>query len=219
MDNQSIKLKICGITQPEQALKIASLGVNAIGVIAVKSSPRFVPPDQSGELFKKLSNAYPKTSRVLVVADINDSDCNKIIENDGSPSIIQLHGNESRQRCTELKRNFPNIQWWKAFRIKSREDVDKAKAYEGIVDALLLDTWSNLQLGGTGKRLNIEWLEDRTFKKPLWIAGGIDSTCVDEILRTISPSGIDSSSKLEISPGIKDIEKVKLLIETIKESQ
>ena len=74
MTKSSIKLKICGITQSQQALEIASLGVYAIGVIAVKSSLRFISTDKRVQLFQELSKSFPNTQRVLVVANINDED-------------------------------------------------------------------------------------------------------------------------------------------------
>ena len=212
------ELKICGITKIDQALQIASLGVHAIGVIGVKSSPRFVPAPHRSNLFKKIKDFNPKISRVLVVADIKDSDIKEIITSEGSPSIIQLHGNESPDRCRDLKGKYPELKFWKAFRIRSKLDLQNVSAYENIVDSILLDAWSENKLGGTGNRLNIEWLKDKKFKSTWWLAGGINSDCITEILNKLSPFGLDASSKLEISPGIKNIEKVKQLIKAIRQS-
>ena len=213
------ELKICGITRSDQALEIASLGVNAIGVIAVKSSPRFLEPIKRSNLFKDLSYFYPKISRVLVVANNNDADIEEIINREGCPSIIQLHGNESPERCIQLKQNYPQIKWWKAFRIRTKIDIQVAYKYEAIVDSILLDAWSNEQLGGTGNRINIEWLKNISFQSNWWLAGGINSDCIPQILNNLTPYGLDASSKLETSPGIKDIEKVKLMIKAIKENK
>ena len=218
MTKTSTELKICGVTKIQEALKIASLGVSAIGVIGVENSPRFLPPINRSNLFKKLNASFPKTSRVLVVADITDSNLSEAIKSDGAPSIIQLHGNESKERCIELKQKFPQIKWWKAFRIRSKVDLEFIKEYEDVVDALLLDSWSNNQLGGTGTRLEIDWLKGRKFNKPWWLAGGICEECIPLILNSLNPSGLDASSKLEIAPGIKNIQKIELLIKAIKEN-
>ena len=102
-------LKICGITQIDQALEIASLGVDAIGVIGVKNSPRFLQAQNRRKLFNELEIKAPKISRVWVVADIENEELLKAIEGKGVPSIIQLHGNESIQRCSELKVYYPKM--------------------------------------------------------------------------------------------------------------
>ena len=209
------ELKICGITKTDQAIQIASLGVNAIGVIGVKNSPRFLPANSRSFLFKKLKEFNSEISRVLVVANIKDSELKEIINSDGTPSAIQLHGDESPKRCIELKQKFPTIKFWKALRIKSKLDIERTYEYENIVDSILLDAWSDKKLGGTGNRLNIEWLKNKQFKSKLWLAGGIDYNSAPKILRSLKPYGLDASSKLEISPGVKNIDSIKLLIRSI----
>tara|TARA_Y100001968_G_scaffold89236_1_gene80291 strand:+ start:6677 stop:7348 length:672 start_codon:yes stop_codon:yes gene_type:complete len=216
IQKNSIALKICGITQAEQALAIASLGVNAIGVIGVKNSPRFVEENLRIKIFQDLTNFHPEIERVYVVADIHDSDIEKIITSKGAPSVIQLHGSETKQRCKYLSQTYSNIRWWKAFRIRSEEDLSSAKEYEDSIDALLLDSWSKNQLGGTGQKLNIKWLEHQKFKKPWWLAGGVSEEFASEVLKYLTPFGLDASSRLEISPGVKDLKKVRSLLETIK---
>ncbi len=217
MDKSSIKLKICGITKTNQALEIASLGVFAIGVIAVKSSPRFLLTEKRNNIFKELSISYPKTKKVLVVANMNDEDLEDSISVKYPPSIIQLHGNESIERCQNIRKKFPDIQLWKAFRINSDKDLSSINIYENVVDCFLFDAWSSNQLGGTGTKIKMGLITGKNFKVPTWIAGGISSEWIPELLENIYPYGIDASSKLEKSPGIKDIKKVKDLIKSIKD--
>tara|TARA_Y100001968_G_C19425940_1_gene754362 strand:- start:243 stop:923 length:681 start_codon:yes stop_codon:yes gene_type:complete len=212
---RSTALKICGITKIDQALTIASLDVNAIGVIGVKSSPRFLADKQRSELFEELINSKLNVERVWVVADLEDSDLDQLLQMPGYPSVIQLHGNESPQKCQELKGKYPMFKWWKAFQIKNEESLSALKQYEASVDSFLLDAWSNKALGGTGKRIPIEWLKQINFNVPWWLAGGISTESISEVLNNLNPYGIDASSKLEHSPGIKDIEKVKNLIKEI----
>ena len=107
------------------------------------------------------------------------------------------------------------FKWWKAFRLQKKENLSLVKEYENFVDAFLLDTWSKNQLGGTGKRLPIEWLKKTDFNIPWWLAGGISIESISEVLLNLNPYGIDASSKLEHSAGIKDIEKIKALINKI----
>ena len=212
----STAVKICGITQLNQAKAIASIGVDAIGVIGVKESQRFLEEEQRKEIFTQLENSFPELKRVWVIADLNDREIKEGITGAGSPSVIQLHGEESPARCEELRAKHPKIEWWKAIRIQKSQDLSSALNYKRNVDAILLDAWSPIELGGTGQRLPIEWLKTMKFEIPWWLAGGISAEWIPEILRQISPFGIDASSRLETSPGIKDIKKVQDLFNAVK---
>ena len=215
----SISLKVCGITQAKQALEIASLGIHAIGLIGVKESPRFVSREKRREIFNQLKINFPKVERVWVVTNIENKELDEVIYSDKSPSVIQLHGDESPKRCEFLKERYPKIKWWKAFRIKTQEDIRNIKEFLPYIDAILLDSWSEKALGGTGEKLSLDLLKEVNFNVPWWLAGGISADWIPELLSKVKPTGIDASSKLEISPGIKDIRKVKLLLETIQLSQ
>ena len=79
-----------------------------------------------------------------------------------------------------------------------------------------MDSWNKETYGGSGKRIKQKYLEDLSFSKPWWIAGGVSTEWIGEILKNIKPNGIDISSSIEISPGIKDLEKTKQIIKKIK---
>ncbi len=205
-------VKICGITTEEQAVQIAQLGADAIGIISVEESPRYIPAKNKREIFKTLESLYPEIERVSVV---KNCPIDLIINNflDGpNETIIQLHGDEDVDYCKKIKREIPNIRLWKAFRIKKRTDLEKTKPYENFIDAILLDSWNKETYGGSGKRIPSTFLENLKFSKPWWLAGGISLECLDEILNNIEPNGLDISSSVEISPGLKDIEKTARLI-------
>ncbi|AAP99583.1 Phosphoribosylanthranilate isomerase [Prochlorococcus marinus subsp. marinus str. CCMP1375] len=212
----SIAIKVCGITKPQQAIEIALMGADAIGVIGVKNSPRYISEPERRTLFEEMIRAVPSKERVWVVANLNKDEIIKGLNSKGSPSIVQLHGNESKQYCEDLKRSHPNIQFWKSFQIRQKNDLVTAKGYQASVDAILFDSWHKSSLGGTGQRIPIEWLEDIDFQLPWWLAGGISSDCIQEILSKLKPFGIDASSKLELEPGIKNIKKVEELIKKIR---
>ena len=209
-------VKICGITSIEQALKVAELGTNAIGIISVDESPRYVSPEKKKEIFKTLKNLYPKIDRVSVVKNSPFDSIIKSFLGEPSETIIQLHGDEDIDYCQKLKQRIPNVGLWKAFRIKNKEDLEKIKPYENFIDAILLDSWNKETYGGSGKRIEQNYLENISFSKPWWIAGGVSSDWIDDILEKIKPNGIDISSSVEISPGIKDLEKTKQIIREIR---
>ena len=209
-------VKICGITSIEQAVQVAELGTNAIGIISVNESPRYISPEKKKEIFKTLKDLYPNIDRVSVVKDSPIDSIIKGFLGEPNENIIQLHGDEDIDYCQKLKQKVPNIFLWKAFRIKNKEDLDKIKPYENFVDAILLDSWNEETYGGSGKRIEQNYLEDISFSKPWWIAGGVSTEWIDVILKNIKPNGIDISSSIEISPGIKDLEKTRQLIKKIK---
>ena len=214
---KSIAIKICGITKVSQAKEIARLRVNAIGVIGVKESPRFVEEDKCSMIFNEIEKVSSTIERVLVVANENLENIKNINSRLISPSVIQLHGDESVEYCKEIKNQDPTIRLWKAFRIRTFEDLQKINQYEEYVDSFLLDAWDSRNLGGTGNRVPLEFLINKTFNLPWILAGGISSDLIPEILSKVSPNGIDASSKLETSPGVKDLTKVKSLIKSIRE--
>ena len=209
-------VKICGLTSIDQAVQVAQLGTNAIGIISVKESPRYISPEKKKEIFKTLKVSYPNIERVSVVKNMPIDSIIKNYSGEGNDTIIQLHGDEDIDYCQKLKKRIPDVGVWKAFRIKNKKDLEKIKPYENFIDAILLDSWNKETYGGSGKRIKQKYLEDLSFSKPWWIAGGVSIEWIDEILKKIKPNGIDISSSVETSPGIKDIYKVGLILKEVK---
>tara|TARA_B100000212_G_scaffold295231_1_gene238220 strand:- start:114 stop:761 length:648 start_codon:yes stop_codon:yes gene_type:complete len=207
-------VKICGITSVDQALKIANLGVDAIGVISVKESPRYVLPEKKKDIFKNLKKDFPHVKRVSVVKNIPlELIC---LNSFKFENVIQLHGDENLSYCKRLYRKLPQIEIWKAFRIKDKEDIKGIEPFCNFIDTVLLDSWNEKTYGGSGIKINSEYLEDLEFSKPWLLAGGISIDWLKQILIDIKPNGIDVSSSIEIAPGIKDLKKVKKLLKLIK---
>ena len=214
---KSTAIKICGLTKTSQARSIAELKINAIGVIGVKNSPRFVPEEECMKIFNEVEKVSSSIEKVLVIANAKLEEVKCINNRSTPPSVIQLHGNESVDYCRELKNEFPRIKIWKAFRLKAINDLEDISQYEKNIDAILIDAWDEKSLGGTGNRVPIELLLNKTFKAPWILAGGISAEIIPEIFSKLRPDGIDASSRLEISPGIKDIKKVASLVREIRE--
>ncbi len=216
MPKTNTLVKICGLTSEEQALQVAKLGVNAIGIISVEESPRYISAENKKKIFKSLESFYPNIDRVSVVQNCPIDLIIKNFLGDPSETIIQLHGDEDIDYCKRIRERIPNIGIWKAFRIKTATDLDKIKPFEDFVDAVLLDSWNNDTYGGSGKKIKSIYLKNLKFSKPWWLAGGISIEWIDEILSEIKPHGLDISSSIEISPGLKDIKKTETLIRFIK---
>ena len=209
-------VKICGLTSEEQALQVAKLGANAIGIISVEESPRYVSAEIKKKIFKTLENFYQKIERVSVVQNCPIDLIIKNLLGNPTETIIQLHGDEDIDYCKKIREKIPNIGLWKAFRIKTEEDIDKIKPFEDFVDAILLDSWNEKTYGGSGEKINSIYLKNLQFSKPWWLAGGISIEWINEILIDIKPDGLDISSSVEISPGQKDLKKTEELFNFLK---
>ena len=207
-------VKICGITSVDQALQIAKLGVDAIGVISVEESPRYVSPENKKDIFRNLEKNFPHIKRVSVVKNLPiDLICTNFLDFE---NVIQLHGDEDISYCKRLRRQVNQIEIWKAFRVKGREDLEEIELFSNFIDAVLLDSWNKKTYGGSGIRIKYKYLEELKFSKPWLLAGGVSEDWLKQILIDIKPDGIDVSSSIESSPGIKDLNKTKKLLDLIK---
>ena len=206
-----MRVKICGITKPEQGKAIAQLGATALGFICVQASPRYVTPQQIRAVVEQL---LVQVDRIGVFADATIEEISQIVA-DTNLSAVQLHGNESSEFCEKLRQSLPGVEIVKALRVKTPECLDRAATYAKCVDTLLLDAYHPQLLGGTGKTL--DWVTLQQFRPtcPWLLAGGLTPDNVLDALRELQPSGIDLSSGVERSPGDKDLDKVVQLFETI----
>jgi phosphoribosylanthranilate isomerase len=209
-----MRIKICGICQPEQGFAIAALGIKTLGFICVTSSPRYVTVNQVRQILEKLP---PDIQTIGVFADASLETIEQVVLETGFTGI-QLHGNESPEFCRAVKQALPNREIIKALRIQSTQSLQKAIAYYSVIDTLLLDAYHPQQLGGTGKTL--PWNDLKNFQPPCpWLlAGGLNPDNVLTALESLHPDGIDLSSGVERSPGDKDLEKVYQLLKNLKKS-
>ena len=210
------QIKICGITSVTQALEIARLGVDAIGIISVKESPRYVLPSKKKEIFENLSKYFPKVKRVSVIKNVPMNKILDTLQSNKNENVLQLHGDENISYCKKIKKEFQQIELWKAFRIKRAKDLKNISPYSNFIDAVLLDSWNSETYGGSGIRIQQKYLHNLKFENNWWLAGGISIDWVKNIIKDIKPYGIDISSSIEITPGVKDISKTKELIHAIR---
>ena len=210
------QIKICGITSVTQALEIAKLGVDAIGIIAIEESPRYVSPSDKNHIFETLREFFPEVKRVSVIKNIPLNKILEILKSNRSENVLQLHGDENLRYCKEIKENFDQLEIWKAFRIKEAKDLKNISLYSNFIDAVLLDSWNKETYGGSGIRIQQKYLDNLKFENNWWLAGGISIDWVTNIIKDIKPYGIDISSSIEITPGVKDISKTKELIDAIR---
>lgn len=209
-----MRVKICGITKPDQGKAITELGATTLGFICVQSSPRFITPQDIQAVIEILPITV---ERIGVFANASLEEIRQTLT-EAELTGIQLHGSESLEFCDRLRQSFPNLEIIKAIRVKTPEALNLAQTYIDHVDTLLLDAYHPQQLGGTGHTL--DWNSLQQFRPSIqWLlAGGLTPDNILEALNLLQPDGIDLSSGVEQSPGDKDLAKVTQLFQVLSPS-
>lgn len=206
-----MKIKVCGMTRPDNIVELAALRPDYAGFIFCKSSPRYagaLDPDA----LKALS---PATVPVGVFVD---SPLDEVVGIAGRYSIrhLQLHGSETPEYCSRLRAEGFTV--WKAIPVASASDFRKAEDYARCADALLFDTRTE-KAGGSGAKFDWRLLDAYSCNTPFMLSGGIsaDDACAvrQAFLNHPAMAGIDINSRFENAPGIKNILKIKFFLESI----
>lgn len=217
-------VKICGLQSVEVLKSMINLPVDYIGFVFANSR-RQVTPDQAAELITVLkqwkSGEIPSSVGVVVNPEMEEL---KELLHTAKLDVLQLHGQESPKFCREVKANFP-VSVFKAVSVKAEqlpeEHIAELEHYAGCIDGLLIDTYEPIHGGGSGRTfgwdvipLYKEWASRQGI--PLFVAGGLDSSNVGTLIKEYKPDGVDVSSGVESSPGVKNIEKVTTFVERVK---
>ena len=201
-------IKVCGITNVDDAQFAAENGATALGMIFYPGSPRFV----DAETAARISRAVPEDI-VRVGVFVNEAP-EKVLEIAALAGldVAQLHGDESPEVCAGVS----PLRVWKVLRVG--EDFEPADAAVFTCEAFFLDTAGDGLYGGTGQ--TFPWQRAAEVKRygRVIVAGGLDANNVGQAIRLAQPFGVDSSSKLERSPGVKDHDKVRRYLEAAKDA-
>ena len=196
--------------EPKNIEQVAQLGVDMMGFIFYPKSPRYV------SYVLARSDADRKVCRVGVF--VNDS-IPEILDKIHSFSLnaVQMHGNESRELCEQLREANGDIKIIKAISVSNAGDIQKYKEYVGAVDLFLFDTKCKT-VGGSGEQFDWQVLEQYDGETPFLLSGGIGPDDAERVKSFHHPQciGIDLNSKFEIEPALKDVEKLKDFLEKIK---
>ena len=226
--------------ETENIRQVAALGVDMMGFIFWPESQRFVKmisaqagiiPDYSEERLRKMRNktqasasAENRPKRVGVFVDEMPQSIVTRVYN-YELDFVQLHGNESAVMIENLKRTLipdiaPDIKIIKALSIREKDDVKRWREYEGAADMLLFDTKCKT-VGGSGEQFDWSVLEAYDGNIPFLLSGGIGPEDTERVLKFSHPqfAGIDLNSRFEISPAVKDVEKLKTFIQTIRQHE
>jgi phosphoribosylanthranilate isomerase len=203
------KVKICGLTNWEDALLAIKMGADALGFIFAESPRQITPPKAKAIIL----NLPPLVKTVGIFVNEDPARINEIKSFCGL-DLIQLHGDESPEICRDL---MPHSI--KAFRIQNEGEIENIIRYQGAVRAILLDTFQKGKAGGTG--LTFDWslaIKAKETGFPVILAGGLSPENIQEAITIVKPYAVDVNSGIEERPGKKDSVLMKQLMENIKKA-
>jgi len=202
------KIKICGITNIEDALAACEAGADALGFVLApeaKKRNRYIAPDAAAVIIDQLPPS------VLSVAVVVNESLETLCEYVQIFDFIQLHGDESPEVCRAL-----DGKAFKAFQVKpgmALRDIEKYSC-----DCCLLDAWTPDSRGGIGKVCDWEFAAQVAAAKSVILAGGLTPENVEDAIRRVQPYGVDASSSLEAAPGKKDHERIRSFINNARKA-
>ena len=187
------KIKICGLTRPEDAQAAAELGADAVGLVFYAKSKRCVDAAQAAEIVAALP---PQVAKVALFVNESAEQIRRILE--AVPiDIVQFHGDEAPEFCRQFGKPY-----WKAVRVRSAQDIAEAAGRYADAAALLLDAHIEGQYGGTGQVFDWHLLPE-TMPLPWVLSGGLNPGNVAAAVRQTGAAWLDVSSGVEQAPGIK----------------
>ena len=197
-------IKVCGMRDAENIREVEAMGIDLMGFIFWPKSSRYVS--------ERPAYLPTKCKRVGVFVD-EDIEKVRHIADDYALGYIQLHGHESPEYCVLLKGH----KLIKAFNIATKEDLEATKPYEGLVDYFLFDT-KGKSVGGNGEKFDWTVLEAYQDDTPFLLSGGIGPDDAQRVKAFNHPKciGIDLNSRFETAPAIKDVNKLKEFIKTVR---
>ncbi len=201
-------VKICGITNLNDANMAADLGADALGFIFVPSSPRYIPPEKAAAITAHLPESLV---RVGVFVNAGRREILETVEKAGV-NCLQLHGDESPDDVKDF-----TLPVWKAFRISDRFDPQELDAYSA--EAYLLDTFSPDSYGGTGRTFDWNIARRLNTGRKIILSGGLNPENIARAVEYIRPYGVDVNSGVEQQPGKKNAELLRRLFVNIRNVQ
>jgi phosphoribosylanthranilate isomerase len=200
------EIKICGITNPEDALFAAACGADALGFIFYRKTPRFIVPERAKEIIAMLP---ADVVRIGVFVNHGFDEIEKI-RTLCALDMVQLHGDESPEFC----RRFSPSEVIKAFSPRTEEDLSAIEAYPQT--AVLVDARTPGLYGGTGATADWDLAGLVMKMRPLILAGGLNPENIGQAMASVSPAAVDINSGVETAPGKKDHRRIREIIDLIR---
>ncbi len=202
-----VKVKICGITNFEDARAAVDSGADALGFLFYKESARYITPKRAAEITSRLDKEVLKVGVFVDEKESNIRWVDQLCKFD----MLQFHGDESPEFCSK----FAGKKIIKAFRIDRKRDLRGALRYDTF--AYLFDTYVKGEAGGTGEKFDWELIRQIDLAgKVIFLSGGLTARNVPEAIKCVSPDWVDVSSSVEERRGKKDHKKVDEFIKAAK---
>lgn len=200
-----VKIKVCGITNVDDARMAVAAGADALGFVMYRKSPRFVEP----AVVKAIVAGLPPFVLPVGVFVNEEPERVRALVDECGLALAQLHGDETALYCQDLGRPV-----MKALRLKDRGTFLALAEFQGRanVRGVLIDAFSNQAYGGTGQTVDWGLAQEAARSTPIVLAGGLTPMNVAEAIAQVRPYGVDVSSGVELTPGKKDHDKVKAFI-------
>jgi phosphoribosylanthranilate isomerase len=203
-----VRVKICGITNIENALEAVHAGADAIGLVFYEKSPRYVSIQKAAEICSALP---PFVSTVGLFVNAEGDLVREVVTQVGI-DLLQFHGEESPDYCKNFSRPY-----LKAIRVKPGTDLVQYATDYREAKGLLLDAYVPGKPGGTGT--TFDWkLIPENLPLPVVLSGGLDSENVKDAIRSVKPWAVDVSSGVEKVPGLKDAIKIREFIKGVRDA-
>lgn len=196
-------VKICGLSTPETLCAAVQAGASHVGLVHFPKSPRHVSVAKAAMLRRDLPDTV---GVVLLVVDPEPQALAEAIRLIG-PTVVQFHGAEPPDRLARTRAEF-GVEVWKALGVKDAAALEKAAPYHGAVDRLMFDAPASSLPGGNGAAFDWNLLRFYRGPTPWGLAGGLTPANVAEAIRLTGAPLVDTSSGVERSPGIKDVDKI-----------
>lgn len=199
------RVKICGITRPQDAITAVELGADAIGLVFYAPSPRNVSIEQAAEIVACLP---PFVSKVGLFVNAESAFIDSVLKR-VALDCLQFHGDETAVECEQI-----NMPYYKAIRVKNDTNLLQYASQYQRANALLLDAYSEAAVGGTGQVF--DWtLIPANIGKPVVLAGGLNAENVATAIKQVKPYAVDVSGGVEASKGIKDAAKIAAFMQAV----
>lgn len=212
MSRSRTRIKVCGITNAQDALFAAEAGVDALGFIFHRQSPRYINPEEARLIIDQLP---PFIDVVGVFVDKKRVEVEEIIQY-CRLNYVQLHGQETPKYIERLFRFGSPCEIIKAFRVSGMTDAEEFKPYVPYVRSFLLDTYEENLVGGTGRSFDWSIIDRLNLVRPYVLAGGLKPQNITAALQTLRPCCVDVNSGVEESPGIKDHRLISEFVKTVR---
>jgi phosphoribosylanthranilate isomerase len=200
------RIKICGITRPEDGCAAATLGADAIGLVFWKPSTRAIAPDAARTISRALP---PFVSRVALFVDPEPGYVDEVLAA-CRPDLLQFHGDETAAFCRQF-----GVPYIKAARVRPGLDLLEWLATYDDATGWLLDAWHEALPGGTGETFNWSLIPPQ-LARPVILSGGLTPANVGAAIRAVRPWAVDVSSGVEAAKGIKDAARIAAFISGVR---